>query len=273
MNSQLLKKLFIGSREDAIKAILNHYHNHWNCSVNFLYFANAMRQKLFEQQETSKQKEYFRVLHNSDFLLADGIALQIFTKATIWSRPNNLNGTDFTPAFLAHLFSQTKKIHVALRSVYDEKIGKPQDTRNKAIDKAWQKFVDMYGQPIDYSWQCHYSNRSKGIISQAYEKSVKEKNAEYNILLNCTWTPFQEVWTEENANWLEKNNILILNIGWFIDFFSGFESRAPDWVVRIRVGETLRRIARNPRKNLKKLYRMFWILRFIPPRKRISRKK
>ncbi|USN57077.1 MAG: hypothetical protein H6766_01015 [Candidatus Peribacteria bacterium] len=46
-----------------------------------------------------------------------------------------------------------------------------------------------------------------------------------------------------------------------MDFVSGFETRAPEWVVKARVLETPYRILSRPRKNLKKFLRMFGIVR------------
>lgn len=76
---QSLEKLFTGSYDDAVNAILTTYQQENFCIVNFIYFANIVGQKLFENKnKTEKEKEYKKILLKSDFLLPDGIAIQIF---------------------------------------------------------------------------------------------------------------------------------------------------------------------------------------------------
>lgn len=56
---------------------------------------------------------------------------------------------------------------------------------------------------------------------------------------------------------------IVLQLGGTLDFRSGYEQRAPDWVVKARVLETPRRILKNPQKNLKKFLAMFGIVRYL----------
>jgi len=51
-----------------------------------------------------------------------------------------------------------------------------------------------------------------------------------------------------------------MNNGATLDYYSGFETRAPKRVVKMRVGETLWRITTQPQKNLKKFLAMFKII-------------
>jgi hypothetical protein len=100
--------------------------------VNYLYFANISSKKLFQNHTAHTTKNdvqnallddykkhsississiYKKALLESDFLLPDGIALQIFyalahklghIKSDI-SKLQNLNGTDFSLDFLMYL--------------------------------------------------------------------------------------------------------------------------------------------------------------------------
>lgn len=54
--------------------------------------------------------------------------------------------------------------------------------------------------------------------------------------------------------------MIILNNGATIDYYSGFEQRAPRRVVNMRIGETFRRICTQPQKNLHKFLAMFQII-------------
>lgn len=109
----ILDKLYDKTRDDAISEILSLYDQGEAVVVNFLYFAVIASQNLFEDGEkTEKEKEYKKILLKSDFLLPDGIALQIFyafarlcrkVKSPHPYRLKNLNGTDFVPYFLSDL--------------------------------------------------------------------------------------------------------------------------------------------------------------------------
>lgn len=56
--------------------------------------------------------------------------------------------------------------------------------------------------------------------------------------------------------------MIVMNNGATLDYYSGFETRAPRRVVKMRVGETLRRVITQPQKNLKKLFAMFGIVSY-----------
>jgi hypothetical protein len=48
--------------------------------VNFIYFSQLVSQHVFStaKKKTEKEKEYKKLILKSDFLLPDGIALQVF---------------------------------------------------------------------------------------------------------------------------------------------------------------------------------------------------
>ena len=123
MNS-VLSKLFTGDKQAACEAILSEYHRKSCAIVNYLYFANVTGKQVFESyhQEVNEDdfKEavleeykimpaktissaYKKALIESDFLLPDGIALQVYYYIAAklgkvkTDRPwlANLNGTDF----------------------------------------------------------------------------------------------------------------------------------------------------------------------------------
>jgi UDP-N-acetyl-D-mannosaminuronic acid transferase (WecB/TagA/CpsF family) len=106
----ILSKLYTGTAPELIDDILETYEEQSFCIVNFLYFANIVSQKLFDEgkDKTEKQREYKKILLKADYLLPDGIALQIFYYLANFFRViksprkwlENLNGTDFTPYFL-----------------------------------------------------------------------------------------------------------------------------------------------------------------------------
>ncbi len=83
------------------------------CVINFLYYAQIHAQQLFEtkKKKSEIQQEYAQMLLKGDFLLPDGMALQLlyrylsrfkFINSHTTKLPN-LNGTDFTPFFLKEI--------------------------------------------------------------------------------------------------------------------------------------------------------------------------
>jgi UDP-N-acetyl-D-mannosaminuronic acid transferase (WecB/TagA/CpsF family) len=108
-----LTKLYTDQAPQLVDDILDTYQQQQFCIINFIYFANVVSQEVFSESKdkTEKQKEYKKILLKSDFLLPDGIAVQVFyylacLLGVIHSpryRLENLNGTDFTPFFLEEI--------------------------------------------------------------------------------------------------------------------------------------------------------------------------
>lgn len=48
MNRTILHTLYTGDKHQAYKTIIQQHQSHWYAVVNFLYFANAMHQRVFE---------------------------------------------------------------------------------------------------------------------------------------------------------------------------------------------------------------------------------
>ena len=75
----LLHSLFPQKREDFLVSLISEYEKNRFAVVNYLYFASAMKYRLFEYQENPAHTQYKKALCESTFFLADGIALQVFT--------------------------------------------------------------------------------------------------------------------------------------------------------------------------------------------------
>lgn len=119
----MLEKLYRGNTEAILKDITDRYDQQDFAVVNFLYFANAMQYHLFEEPQNKKDEEYKQALLNSDFILPDGIALQLWNYIAYKPRSwvSNLNGTDLTPRILEYITSKyTVELYIA--SLYDERI-------------------------------------------------------------------------------------------------------------------------------------------------------
>lgn len=234
--------------------------------VNFLYFANAVQYHLLEDEssQTIDDKRYASALNESDFLLPDGIALQVWSyfsrKPKIWLQ--NLNWTDLTPKILEH-FSKKYTVHLYIYSLYDERIQKWQEW----LHKATNKLTNEYWIETIHAYQSHFNQRWKDFPWDDMNTTIDTSWNVINIFLNCTWSPFQEKRTEENKDRFVENKMMVLNVWWFLDFYSGFEKRAPERVVKAKVLETFWRIATNPKKNLKKFVAMFGVFNLLLKKK------
>jgi exopolysaccharide biosynthesis WecB/TagA/CpsF family protein len=233
--------------------------------VNFLYFANAMQYRLYEKPHNTRDEVYLGALERGDFLLPDGIALQMrdWWTYTPRSRLENLNGTDLTPQILAH-YAAAWSFQVFVLYLYDPRIEKWPER----LEKSLEKLRVTYGCEA-YGYQVEYPDRDQ-IEPKRLRLDVPLIPWTPRILLNCLGTPAQEIWTQRYRDRVRANEMLVLNVGGFIDFFVWFEQRAPQWVVKMRVGETFYRIITNPKKNLRKFLAMFGVFRVI--RKKIQSK-
>lgn len=257
--SQVLP-LFRGSKAQVRNHIQTINKRKWYCIVNFLYFAQAMKFKVYEDEV---QSDYKTALQNSDIICIDGIAMQIFDQ--IWQRlfwkqrkrPENLNGTDFLPYILEQ--TQNQKIGIIMSTVYDPKIDKWTERMDKWLDALKQHYPHI---DIIFKHQTLFSKRGEDFPIKECIDTIKKKKSDYDhiLFLNGIGWPVQEIRTEHYKKSFEHTHIIIMNNGATLDYYSWFETRAPKRVVRIRIGETLRRVIMQPQKNLKKLWAMFGII-------------
>lgn len=227
-----------------------------------------MKMRLFEVQSTQQQIEYATAMTNADMILPDGIALQMFDRCTYKHKENNnsgsswlknLNGTDFVPYLLKYLLDKWS-VSVYVRSVFDEKMGKDESRMYTWISHLQQTFENLH---FPFAWQCSYHERASSFPYEDFKKAWQNDTAEYKIFRNGTGTPFQEIRAHKNKSLFMDYAAIVLQLGGTLDYWSGFETRAPSWIVKARVLETPRRIFKNPHKNLTKFLSMFGIIRYI----------
>lgn len=100
----IFTKLYTKNKECACKDILKTYAENGFCVVNYLYFANLVSNGILGK--TSLNKPFLHAITSGDFLLPDGIALQMYYKKYFGFDLPNLNGTDFSLYFLQSLKNQ-----------------------------------------------------------------------------------------------------------------------------------------------------------------------
>lgn len=247
---KIIFKIYCKSRDQLLDDILKTYNEEKFAIINFIYFANLKR---FLLNKKNFHKKYYKSLKDAHFLLPDGIALKIYLKIKFKISIENLNWTDFSPYFLEK--TSNLKRHIAFYTVYDEKIWKKKSDFKKVEGHIKENF-----KPHSLIWfLSHYSKRWKDFDFNLYQKSLDWDNFDLKILLVWLWTPFQELWIQENIEFFQKNNILIMNVGWLFDFWSWFEKRAPKFVRNLNM-ERARRFIQSPKKNLWKVLDSFKLL-------------
>lgn len=147
-------------------------------------------------------------------IINDGIGVDIATWMVHRTRfPENLNGTDFTPAFLQSLDRQGKVFlfggqpGIALRAA---------ETLRSQFGVQVVGTADGYGQAAD--------------IDQLVEQ-INASGA--NVLLVAMGNPLQERWILQQRHRLQPT--LLFGIGALLDFLAGDKPRAPDWIRRFRL--------------------------------------
>ena len=275
----ILSKIFTWTKDEAFQSILATYKNKWCAIVNYLYFANISSKKLFENHTTHLGKQdfqnallddykkhsiasisslYKRAILDSDFLLPDGIALQIYyalasklnlIKSDV-SKLQNLNWTDFSLDFLHYIKNKFWKENVNILLYW---------TRPEILVKA-QKFLENQGFKILYT-QDGYTN----INREKVNKEIANKPGEVNILLVARTTPIypiQEIRSRANQDKVKSNKLLVMNQWGTFDFWAGIQKRAPKIVRRLKL-ERLRRVMTDPKRNFKKVKDSFALFTYI----------
>ena len=157
-------------------------------------------------------------------VLNDGIGMDLASRILYGHRfPDNLNGTDFTPALLTALPSTTRVFCFG--------------SRPEVVDAAAKSLADKYSVTI--------CGRSDGydFVSQVLVNDINASSPD--VLLVALGNPQQEQWISEHAGSVSAP--LILGVGALFDFVSGRVPRAPKWVRRIRC-EWLFRLMLEPRR-------------------------
>lgn len=146
-------------------------------------------------------------------IINDGVGIDIATWLIHRTRfPENLNGTDFTPALLRQLGSSTRVYLLG---------GKP-GIAERAAQQLRAQHINVVGVSDGYE-QARDINQLR--------QSINDSGA--NVLLVAMGNPLQERWIlEERGN---LNVTLLMGVGALLDFLAGDKSRAPNWIRTVRL--------------------------------------
>ena len=256
----VLQKISTADAEQTTEDILSVYEWQKHCVINFIYFSQIVSQRVFlnSKKKTEKEKEYKKLILKSDFLLPDGIALQIYyycanlfgvIKSDKKWLPN-LNWTDFTPFFLNSLKQKywNQKINLLLYGATPKVVEKVKD--NLAL--KWYNIIYIQDGFSEFDWQ-------------KAEESLGEYQDTINVLLVARSTPkipIQELWTSRNYQKIQDNNLIVMNVWWLFDFIAWVQKRAPKIFRSLKL-EWLYRLCTQPKRNYKKVVNSLMIIPYI----------
>ncbi len=206
----------------AVKSIIDSWKNsNTHHVVNYMYYANYIL--------TQKDNAFNNAMSISDFILVDGIGMQLYFKLLKGLWLNNLNGTDLNPIFIKELDQQN--IPIALYG-----------TTKESIENAVKNLSLTTENKTIYFFQDGYS--------PLHWSQIKE----HSVLFIGLGSPLQENWIIENIGKIKQLKLLVITVGGFFDFASGFYIRAPKWVRKIKM-EWAWRTMLHPKRHLKKRLR------------------
>ncbi|PBC00867.1 WecB/TagA/CpsF family glycosyltransferase [Mesorhizobium sp. WSM3860] len=148
-------------------------------------------------------------------VLPDGVGVDIAAKLLYGAPfPDNLNGTDFIPAFLQ---ASTRPLTVALLGA--TRVNAEAASVKLSALAAQHKFVVVHD----------------GYFSPAEEPAIVERIAKLrpDILLVAMGVPRQELWIARHID--ARHCTLPIAVGALLDFLSGTVPRAPMWMRRLRL--------------------------------------
>ncbi len=236
----ILEKLSQKNTSEIIEEILEIYQTNTFWIVHYLYFANIIANNLLKDEKS----EYFQALKNADFLLPDGIALQLFYEKKYNKKLHNLNGTDFSVQFLSCF--KEKKVNLILYGGSQE-----------VIEKAKIFVEENFKIPVFYA--------QNGYSEFDFSHLENMPTSDINILMVGLGTPKQELWIEQNKAKIQKYSLLAFSQWGTFDFWAGTEKRAPKIFLKLKL-EWFWRFLTNPKKNFKKVYySLFLFLYLIQP--------
>ncbi|NCP77405.1 hypothetical protein GW830_04760 [bacterium] len=121
--TEIFSQFTLTDAENTTKNILENYKEKVYCIVHFLYFASIVLNELDSEKSTPEKENYRKALLSGDFLLPDGIALNLLYRKHFGKELPNLNGTDFLPCFLSNI-PKDKKVEIFLYGATEETVQK-----------------------------------------------------------------------------------------------------------------------------------------------------
>lgn len=178
---------------------------------------------------SQKDPIYLSHLNEAEFVLNDGIGIELGARIFGIKFVENLNGTDFTPEILK--IAEVNGYTIFL-------LGGEDGIAKVASEKLQEKLPKL--KIVGYS---------NGFFENTDVIIHKINDVRPDILIVGLGVPYQEVWISENSNKL--NVTLLTGVGAFLDFTSNKVSRAPYYIRKLKL-EWLYRLMLEPKRMWKR---------------------
>jgi exopolysaccharide biosynthesis WecB/TagA/CpsF family protein len=169
---------------------------------------------------------YRQALGRADFVLNDGIGVQLAARMQSKRFPENLNGSDFTMRLLALAAERGWRVFL-----YGGRPGVADSAREQLMEEV--PGLDIVGACDGYT------------ADQASDVVASVRAADADLLIVALGQPNQELWLDQHLS--ETGCHLGVGVGAFLDFAAGLMPRAPQWMNRIGA-EWLFRLVHEPRR-------------------------
>lgn len=180
-------------------------------------------------------KEYLDILHQADYIFADGSGIKLGCKIMGNTVVDNVNGTDLFPL----LCERASQRHFTLYLL---------GAKPGLAAKTQQNMVNRYpGLKIVGTHHGYFKHNSEE--EQAVIKAINDSLAD--ILLVAFGVPAQEKWIHTNRHKLSPK--VLIGVGGLFDFYSGHIPRAPLWLRKIGL-EWIYRFYQEPRRRFKRYF-------------------
>ena len=192
MKNLIYLKFEKGEKEEVVDSIFSFWERNEYAIVNYLYYANYVLLK--------RDNRFLDAIKISNFLLPDGIGLQLLYNKNFNETLPNLNGTDLNPLLLVAASKSNKKL--AIYGTTDENI---------------QFFEYWIKRNISDTLIYHSCNGFKNLDFSSIRQG--------SILMVGIGSPNQEMWVKENLHLIKKKKLLVITVGGFFDYYNPSNKR------------------------------------------------
>jgi exopolysaccharide biosynthesis WecB/TagA/CpsF family protein len=220
-NISTLQFLNAANIADTCNYILKEWKKNNFYIVHFMYYASL--------ELIRSDIKYAEALKKSNIILVDGIGMQMYFKLANNKQMSNLNGTDLSPIMIELLHKQNIPI-----TFYG--------TTKEQIQGCNEKLNEQYKTQV-----LHY-------FQDGYTALNWEHIPDNSALFIGMGTPLQEEWVNKHFETIQTKNLLVITVGGYFDFLSGFYTRAPKLIRSIKL-EWLWRTILHPARHYKKRLR------------------
>ncbi len=175
--------------------------------------------------------EYQKAVQQAEFVFNDGAGIELAGRLLGTPVKENLNGTDWIPAFFDRLNADK---HQPRRIFFLGGTPELVQARGGYLSERWPSIISVGSH--------HGYFQDDAPVLEAIQKAHPE------VLLVCMGVPKQELFLERNWDILVNSGVrLAIAGGAIFDFLTGTVPRAPDWMRKARL-EWLYRLWIEPRR-------------------------